>query len=95
MPALSPRVSVSTWTGTGVAVDPDDAAPFGVGDPGGLMGLGEQHAMERQGEALAAGLDEQAAQDGQGDRDDDAELGAGAGFGSHLDPAAGRPRRWS
>ena len=43
--------------------------------------------MERQRETLAAGLDQQAAQHGCGDGNDDPELGAGAGLGSHLDPA--------
>ena len=71
----------------GVSVDLDDAAPFGVVNLGGLIGLGKQHAMERQRETLAAGLDQEAAQYGCRDGDDDPELGAGAGFGSHLNPA--------
>ena len=74
----------------GLSVHADDAAPFGMSGLRGSMGLRKHHPMEGQRKALAAGIDEKAAQDGCGDRDDDPELGAGAGLGSHLDPAMGR-----
>ena len=51
-----------------------------------IVGLGEDHSVERQREPLAAGLDEQATQYRQCDRHDDPELGPGARSGPHLDP---------
>src|SRR4029450_7639775 len=43
--------------------------------------------MKRERKTLTACLDQQAAEYRGGDRNDDPELGAGTGFGSHLDAA--------
>src|SRR5260370_1132561 len=54
---------------------------------GAVGGLGGDGGRQGQGEAAAAGGDDQAGDDGGGDGDDEAELGAGAGDRRDLDPA--------
>ena len=65
-------------------------APLGMQQSGCFFRLGECDAVRRQRESLAGNLDEQAAQHGECDRDDDAELAADPWCGANLDAASGR-----